>query len=173
MKLQEQKDESAQKVADYEINLANLNNALRAATQKKEEAEKQLKIAGSKMQEAVTERHKIENELLRSMMKKEEELSRLREANCQLELEIRDLRYKNQSLAMENKDQQVLLHQKDKELAEHKLAETEERCARELSNQCRQSQHIQDENHRLKRQLSEFQGRCSASDSPAKRSKTN
>ena len=172
-KLQEQKKESAQKVADYEIKVAALNDSVRAATQKKEEAEQQLKIADSKMQEAVAERQKVENELLQSMLTKGEELSQLKEANYKLELEIRDLRHKNQSLAMENKDQQVLLHQKDKELAEHKLAETEERCARELSNQRRQSQHIQDENHKLKRQLSEFQGRCLASDSPAKRSKTD
>ena len=175
-KLQEQKKESAQKVADYEMKVELLDNALREATQKKEEAMKQLKIANCKRQEAVAERHKVENELLRSMIEKERELSRLKDANHRLELEISDLKHKNHSLVINKKDQEVLLHQKDKELVEHKLAEAEERhdnCARKLNDERRTSQHLQDENHTLKRRLSEFQMECSALDSPAKRSKTD
>ena len=175
-KLQEQKKESTQKVADYEIKVAALNDALRESTLKKEEAEQQLKLADSKMHEAVAERHRVENELLRSMIEKEKELSRLKDANHKLELEISNLRRKNQSLAMDKKDQEVLLSQKDRELAEHKLAEAEEKhdcCARELRDQRRMSEHLQDENHNLKRQLSELQERYSVFESPAKRSKTD
>lgn len=128
------------------------------------------------MHEAVAERHKVENELLRSMVEKEKELSQLKDANHKLELEISNLMHKNQSLVMDKKDQEILLSQKDRELAEHKLAEAEEKhdnCARELRDQRGMSIHLQDENHKLKRQLSEIQERCSASESPAKRSKTD
>lgn len=114
------------------------------------------------MHEAVAERHRVENELLRSMIEKEKELSRLKDANHKLELEISNLRHKSQSLAVKNKDQEVLLSQKGRELAEHKLAEAKEK-----------REHLQDENHNLKRQLSEFQERCSVSECPAKRSKTD
>lgn len=175
-KLQEQKKESAQKVADYESKVAALNDALRESTLKKEEAEQQLKLADSKMHEAVAERHKVENQLLRSMIEKERELSRLKDANHKLEVEIGNLRHKNQSLVVDKKDQEILLSQKDRELAEHKLAEAEEKhdnCARELIDQRRLSQHLQDENHNLKRQLSEIQDRCTTFESPAKRSKTD
>ena len=175
-KLQEEKKESAQKVADYEIKVTALNNALRESAQKKEEAEQQLKLADSKMHEAVAERHKVENELLRTMIMKGEELSQLKDAKYKLEIEIRDLKQKCQSLKMENKDQQVLLCQKDKELVENKLAEAEEKhdnCARELRDQRRMSESLQDENHKLKRQLSQVQGRCLPQGSQAKRSKTD
>ena len=172
-KLQEQKEENAQKVSDYEIKVAALNIALREATQKKDEAEEQLKLAGFKMHEAVAERQKVENELLRTMIVKGEELSQLKDAKYKLELEIRDLRQKCQSLEIENKDQQVLLHKKNVELAENKLAAAQERHTREITSQRRMSEHLQDENHKLKRQLSEFQGRCLPEHSPAKRSKTD
>lgn len=175
LKLREQQQESARKLESYEEKVAALDRALNEANQKKSEAEEQLKEADSKIQQAERERHQAEIQLLHNLVAKERELSQLKEENHKLELEIKKLECKNQELAMETKDKQVLLHQKDKELAEHKLAEVEEKhetCVRELTSERRQSLCLQNENHQLKRQLSEFQEKCVANESPAKRSKT-
>ena len=175
LKLKERQEGSARKVESYKLKVAALDTALKEATQRKEEAEQQLKEADSKIQQAEAERYKAEIKLLHSVVAKEKELSQLKDANNRLELEIKDLEYKNQTLVMKGKDKEVLLHQKDKELAEHKLKAAEEKhdsCVRELRSERRQSQSLKTENHQLKRQLSEFQERCLDTESPAKRPKT-
>ena len=46
------------------------------------------------------------------------------------------------------KEQEARLHQKDKELAEHRQVAAEEKhdtCARELKSECRQSKQLEDE----------------------------
>jgi hypothetical protein len=106
------------------------------------------------------------------MCAKEKELS---QANLKLTMEIQELECKNKCLDLVTKELEARLHQKDKELEEHtsKQAATEERHARELKAQRRHSEQLQDENNKLKRQLSEYQERTSAQESLAKRSKTN
>ena len=128
------------------------------------------------MQQAENERKEIQLKLVMNLLEKEKELSQLKETNHKLELEIKDLVCANQKLEMVSKDQQVLLHQKDKELAEHKLTVAEEKketCERDLVSQRRMSVQLQEENHHLKRQISDYQQQTSLMESPAKRSKTD
>lgn len=173
VKLQKRQRESACEIEEYDKKVAALDAALKEATQKKEVAEQQLKEADSKIKEAEAEQYKAVIKLLENMCAKEKELSQLKEANLKLTIEIKELECKNKCLDLVTKEQEVRLHQKDKELAEHKQAAAEERHTRELTSQRRHSEQLQDENNELKRQLSEYQERVSAQESLAKRSKSN
>ena len=175
VKLQKRQRESAREIEEYDKKVAALDAALKEAAQKKEAAEQQLKEADSKIKEAEAEQYKAVIKLLENMCAKEKELSQLKEANLKLTIEIKELECKNKCLVVETKEKEALLHQKDKELAEHKQAAAEERhntCALELRSERRQSKQLQDENNELKRQLSEYQEKVSAQESLAKRSKT-
>ena len=172
VKLQKRQRESAHEIEEYDKKVAALDAALKEASQKKEVAEQQLKEAGSKIKEAEAEQYKAVIKLLENMCAKEKELSQLKEANLKLTIEIKELECRNKCLVVETKEKEALLHQKDKELAEHKQAAAEERHARELKSERRQSRQLQDENNELKRQLSEYQEKISAQESLAKRSKT-
>ena len=176
VKLQKRQRESAHEIEEYDKKVAALDAALKEATQKKEVAEQQLKEADSKIKEAEAEQYKAVIKLLENMCAKEKELSQLKEANLKLTIEIKELECRNKCLVVETKEQEALLHQKDRELAEHRQAAAEEKhntCARELKSERRQSKQLQDENNELKRQLSEYQEKISAQESLAKRSKTN
>ena len=172
VKLQKRQRESAHEIEEYDKKVAALDAALKEASQKKEVAEQQLKEAGSKIKEAEAEQYKAVIKLLENMCAKEKELSQLKEANLKLTIEIKELECKNKCLDLVTKEQEARLHQKDKELAEHRQAAAEERHARELTSERRQSRQLQDENNELKRQLSEYQEKISSQESLAKRSKT-
>ena len=166
--IKKRQDKYVREVDEYKEKVKALDSALKEATQKKEEAEQQLKEAHSEIEVAKLEKHKVTIELMKEMLEKEKELSQIKEDNLKLEIEIKDL-------VVHTKEQEALLHQKDKELAEHKQAAAEEKhdtCAKELRSQRRHSQQLLDENNKLKRQLSEYLERVSATESLAKRSKT-
>ena len=126
-KLRQRQNESSRQIAEYEEKVEVLDSALKVATQKKEEAEQKLKEAGCRIKEAEAERYMAVIKLLENMCAKEKELSQLKEANLRLEIEIKELENQNQCLVVKTKEQEVLLHQKDKELAEHKQAAAEEK----------------------------------------------
>ena len=164
--LAEQREESAQKAASYTAEIASLNKALKDANQEKQEAEDELKAAHTKIQEAESERCKIHLQLMKNLLEKEQELSRLKDLKHKLELE-------NQKLEIEKRDQQVLIHQKDKVIAEQKLELTEKKCECNLADQRRHSLLLQNENDKLKRQLSEYQELPSKHKSVPSRSETD
>ena len=126
-------------IQEYETKVSILEKKRQEATRKKEQAELKLKQADIKIQQAETDKCRVEIMFWRTMSEKHKELSDLKDQKYSLELEIERLHRKNCSL-------EVQVHQKDKEIAEHKL-----------SSERRQSKQLQDENTELKRQVSEYQ----------------
>jgi hypothetical protein len=171
-----QQKEGARLVREYEVKVECLDAALNQAIKEKEVAEQQLKEANSKMELAEVEQLKAIFNLMKELRAKDKEWAMLKDANHKLEKEIMRLEFNNQGLVIITKEQEAVIHQKDKELADEKRAAAEARhdtCAHQLVSERRQSMQLQNENTQLKRQLSELQERMSATESLAKRSKTD
>ena len=164
-----QQKESSRLVREYEVKVGYLDAALNQAIEEKEAAEQQLKEANSKMELAEVQRLQAMFDLMKELRAKDKDWAMLKDANHKLEKEIMRLEFDNQELVIITKEQEAVIHQKDKELAEEKRAA----CAHELVSERRQSVQLQNENTQLKRQLSELQERMSATESLAKRSKTD
>ena len=170
-----QQKESARLVSEYEVKVEYFDAALKQVIEEKEAAEQQLKEANSKMELAEIEKLKAIFGLMKELRAKDKEWAMLKDANHRLEKEIMALEFENQKLVIITKEQEAVIHQKSKELAEEKQVAAEARhdmCAHELRSERRQSLQLQNENNQLKRQLSELQERITAKESMAKRSKT-
>ena len=141
--MQALRKEHARILQEYETKVGILDKQLQEAIRKKEITELKLKETDAKVHQAENEKLRIEIMFWRTMSEKHKELSDMKDEKYRLELEI-------ERLHRDNHDLQILVHKKDKEIAEHKL-----------SDEQRQSKQLQEENTELKRQVSEYEDQLS------------
>ena len=141
--MQALRKEHARILEEYETKVGILDKQLKEAMHKKKMTELKLKEADAKVQQAENDKLKIEIMFWRTISEKQKELSDIKDGKYHLELEI-------ERLCRNNHDLEILVHKKDKEIAEHKL-----------SDERRQSQQLQEENVELKRQVSKYEDQLS------------